>query len=362
MSANALRLVEMAVLAAAGGGLAAWGQRAGASARSRPASRGWAGRRDLADLVVPADTPGRIPLGEFGRVTLAALANHHVLGVGASQSYKTSGLAVRAVRAHPGPQLVLSAKPDLFYATVDPADPAHVALDLTGELPAGYRSIGWSPLDGAANPMGALRVGEMLARAATPADLRAASFWTERGALILAGLLLGYAQQPGRHDLTDLLRAATTENVEEPVGILRNLNAELPDQLADALDSLSGSRAREYRGGVFATVQSALSVYLDPAVLQASRSPGRFQPGMLRDGTISRLYLVGSLHDQVQAHPARPRPPRRGRTGLVRRPPATGPHPLSSGGAAAARPGRGHPARADPQPAAAVGGGRRDRD
>ena len=158
----------------------------------RKRSARWATRSDLAELRVRRPEPGRITLGHHGRTLIAAEERVSVMVVGPTQSGKTTGLVVPAMREWHGPVLATSIKADVLLHTL-------AARSELGEArvfdPTGATSLShavWSPLTAATTWTGARRTAAALLgvgdrRAGHSAD---DAFWRPAGARYLAALLL----------------------------------------------------------------------------------------------------------------------------------------------------------------------------
>ena len=84
----------------------------------RKRSARWATRSDLAELRVRRPEPGRITLGHHRRALIAAEERVSVMVVGPTQSGKTTGLVVPAMREWHGPVLATSIKADVLLHTL----------------------------------------------------------------------------------------------------------------------------------------------------------------------------------------------------------------------------------------------------
>ena len=80
----------------------------------RRRSARWARRRDLSTLRIRRAESSRITLGRHGRGLLAAEARASVMVVGPTQSGKTTGLVIPALREWAGPVVATSVKTDLL--------------------------------------------------------------------------------------------------------------------------------------------------------------------------------------------------------------------------------------------------------
>jgi type IV secretion system protein VirD4 len=183
----------------------------------RKRSATWATRADLAELRVRRSQQGRITLGYHRRALIAAEERASVMVVGPTQSGKTTGLVVPAMREWAGPVLATSTKADVLLHTL----PARSEL---GEArvfdPTGATSLGhavWSPLTASTSWTGARRTAAALLgigdrRASHHAD---DAFWRPAGARYLAALLYAATKPP---DLTmaDVLHWIATSDFDQP--------------------------------------------------------------------------------------------------------------------------------------------------
>ena len=285
----------LAVIAAAA---AAW--RLTSSVRDRtPRKRAarWATRGDLADLRVRRPEPGRITLGHHGRALIAAEERVSVMVVGPTQSGKTTGLVVPAIREWHGPVLATSTKADVLLHTL----PARSEL---GEArvfdPTGATSLShavWSPLTASTTWTGARRTAAALLgvgdrRASHSAD---DSFWRPAGARYLAALLYAATKTP---DLTmaDVLHWIATSDFDQPTKLLDATSRADATAAIDSIQSVKGSDHR-FASSLLQTIATALDPWQEPQVAGATMGQSRISADWLLDAT-NTLYVVAPADDQ----------------------------------------------------------------
>ena len=215
--------------------------------------------------------------------------------VGPTQSGKTTALAVPAILEWAGPILATSVKADLLHETlewrrslgdVQCYDPTG-ATDLSG-CGAGYRPAGWSPLARAITWPGARRIASALCSVARAGDggMEDAGFWYANAEKLLAPLL--FAAATAGASMADVVRWLDEEEASEVLLALEL--AGVPEALRAARASLG--REERQRSSVYATAETVVAAFADPAVAAFGREvrhrPGgtRRQPG--RDAVLLR--------------------------------------------------------------------------
>ncbi|MGC9962140.1 MAG: type IV secretory system conjugative DNA transfer family protein [Acidimicrobiales bacterium] len=258
---------------------------------------GWAASRDLRALEVTRPPGNRIVLGTHGRRMLAAEAGQSVLLVGPSQSGKTSGLAIPAIREWDGAVVATSVKSDLVRETIEQRrarGPVQL-YDPTGAT--GLPACGWSPLSSAGTWAGAKRLASALCSVArADGGMEDAGFWYASAEKLLAPLLLAAASAGA--GMSDVVRWIDDEELHEPLLALELVG--VPDALRAARTSFG--REERQRSSVFATAETIVAGFADPAVAAASSGPGVDAAG-LADGSSRTLYCCAPAREQERLRP-----------------------------------------------------------
>ena len=302
----------------------------------------FATRRDLAPLVVDRPVPaGRFVLGRaLGQ--LVATEDRHaasqprrrrrnkmrlgdrgsVAVIGPSRSGKTANV-IAGLLDWAGPAVVVSVKRDLIDAT-------RAARERKGQTrvfdPSGVSGIPpealarWTPLRAAGTPRGAQKAASALAASIPRAGVDGgADYWVKQAEILLAGLL-GAAALDGDHTMLDVAEWVFTKSIPvkgQPHDIVDVLNrvkqtgTPVEQEAAAAamlqLDAVWNLDER-VRSSVYATVQTVVQAWLDPAVDESATLRGRNQQCIdldwLTDPNESNtLYLVSPLDDQKRLAP-----------------------------------------------------------
>lgn len=258
----------------------------------------WATRRDLRGLRVAGSRAGRLVLGRAVSARgargplLATEARHSVLVVGATQSGKTTGLAVPAILEWDGPVVATSVKGDLATLTLPwrRTQGTCWVFDPTTNSGVGPTSA-WSPLCEASSWSGAQRVASWLVEA-TPArgGLSESAFWFAASAKLLAPLLL--AATLGGLGMADVVRWTNGGQFDEASACLQLAGC------SDALGALAASDQRDdrIRSSVLTTLETVLAPWEDPVVAGKSDHPD-IDPARLLEGRHT-LYLCGPTYEQ----------------------------------------------------------------
>lgn len=266
----------------------------------RPESAEWAKPRDLKPLLVRRPSPGRLTLGTVDRRLIATEAQHSVAVIGPSGTGKTTGFAIPALLEWDGPVLATSIKGDIVEATVNQRS-SHGEVwvyDPVGST--GHAPTGWSPLTGAADWQGALRMAAWLvstARAGERGGLQDSDFWYAVSQKLLAPLL--HAAAIGGHTMRDVVRWVDLQDKDHPLRAL---------QVADALDAIQAfqatlNREDKARSSAYTTTETVLAAFADPAVLTTTNAPPAFTPARLLDGGNHTVYISGPVHEQARLRP-----------------------------------------------------------
>ncbi len=267
--------------------------------RRRAPSARWATRRDLGDLRISGAQPGRLTLGRFGRSLIAAEAGQSVIAIAPTQSFKTTGLAIPALLEWSGPVVATSVKSDLLLDTfahrggrgeVMVFDPAQV----TSMVPRTKAS----PLWGATNWRGAMRVAHWLASAArtgSGSGLQDADFWFSSAEKLLAPLL--FAAAANSRSIGTVVRWLDEgpESSEDEVIELLEKKGEVPEAKLAYL--ATQNRDERQRSSVYTTAETVVAAFADPRVDEET-AVAEYSPATLLDGGAHTLYLCAPLHEQ----------------------------------------------------------------
>ena len=218
-----------------------------------------------------------------------------------------------------GPAVVVSVKRDLIDAT-------RAARDLCGETmvfdPSGVSGLPsaglarWSPLRAASSPRGAQKAAAALAASIPRSGVDGgADYWVKQAEILLTGLL-GAAALATDRTMLDVAHWVFTKNIpvkkqaNEILAILRRVKDTGTPAAREAaaaamlqLDAVWNMDER-VRSSVYATVQTVVQAWLDPAVdASATLDDPEVQRFVdldwLTDPTTSNtLYLVAPLDDQ----------------------------------------------------------------
>ena len=301
----------------------------------------FATRADLATLVVASPPPaGRLVLGVVEGVLVATEDRHlapvtspstkvrarqgdrgSVAVIGPARSGKTANLTASLLEWS-GPAVVVSVKRDLIDATL--ARRAKVG-DIAVFDPSGVsgmdleRLARWSPLRAAASATGAQKAATALAAAIPRAGVEGGmDYFAKQAEILLAGLLGTAALDPAR-SMADVARWVLTKDMPTPGGppsqVLEILRQAVRDPARSAaaeaaivqLDSVWKNDERT-RSQFYATAQTAVHAWLDPAVAASARrdeAQGRWVDleWLAQGGRANTLYLVSPLDDQRRLAP-----------------------------------------------------------
>lgn len=299
--------------------------------------------RDLAPLIVPRPVPsGRFVLGRVHghlvatedrraaersgtrrRASFRQGDRGSVAVIGPSRSGKTVNV-IAGLLDWDGPAVVVSVKRDLIDAT-------RVARDRVGTTqvfdPSGVSGLPatglarWSPLRAAATPRGAQKAAVALAASIPRSGVDGgADYWVKQAEILLTGLL-GTAALDRDCTMLDVVHWVFTKDIpqkKKPNTILEILrdtkaNGTPAEQEAAAAAMLQLDAVwkldERVRSSVYATVQTVVQAWLDPAVDESATlagSPRRAFVDLdwLTDPTqANTLYLVAPLDDQKRLAP-----------------------------------------------------------
>jgi type IV secretion system protein VirD4 len=301
----------LALLAAAGGGLALVTGRAsraggagGALSGAPGAGARWARAGELRSLRTAAASShrtGRLVLGRRGLAgrLLYAEHRHALVAFGPPQSGKSAGIAIPALLDWNGPAVACSIKTDLLAAT-------HARRRALGEVfvfdPFGLApqtpTHTWSPLNGASSWDAALEVAWRLASAAEVdrRGVESGDFWALAAEQRLAPLL--YTAAASGAGMDAVVRWVYGQGARELHEALMQISGEAEDdlRLLDAHAAYDAVRAFEAqadrtRTSIEATAQTLLRAYRFQRVLRSAQS-SEITPDRLLDGSAT-LYLIG---------------------------------------------------------------------
>ena len=276
-----------------------WLRRRGRRKRTsdEPEPARWATAADLKPLIVKRPTPGRITLGTAHGKLLAAEPGHSLLVMGPTQSGKTTGLAIPAIRDWHGPVVATSVKSDLLddtLATRMRRGDVWV-YDPTRSIETMPTST-WSPLAGCDTWQGALRTASWLTDAARSDGPGDAEFWLANAAKLLAPLL--YAAATSGRTIADVVRWVDTQETKEP-----KVELELVGE-AEPINALEATLRREerVRSSVYTTAETVLRAFADPQVARSAAS-SEISPDRLLAGGQHTLYISAPMHEQGRLRP-----------------------------------------------------------
>ena len=255
-----------------------------------------------------ADRAG-LYLGWGERGPVRGRPDEHLLVLGPPRSGKTTRVLCFGLLTHPGPAVVTSTKPDVFFLTAwARARLGRVWLWCPGgnlEVPEGAEELCWSPVVGCEAWDEAVARAHALSTAARPDPSAHDAHWVERAQALLAPLL--HAAAIGKGDMAVVLSWLHRRDLRVPLSLLDETSSR---RAADVLVGIAQTEARE-QSGIFSTADSLLAAYRTDAALQAARFPN-FDPAefarstdtvyICAPGTAQALYapLVVALLDQVR--------------------------------------------------------------
>lgn len=302
----------------------------------------FATRHDLAPLVVRRPVPaGRFVLGRAHGQLVATedrrAAEHSprrrssgyrqgdrgsVAVIGPSRSGKTVNV-IAGLLDWSGPAVVVSVKRDLIDATRVARDKIGVTkvFDPSGvsRLPPGGLAR-WSPLRSAATPRGAQKAAVALAASIPRSGVDGgADYWVKQAEILLTGLLGAAALDPDC-TMLDVAHWVFTKDIPQKkqtntvLRILRDAKKHGTPAAREAaaaamfqLDAVWKLDER-VRSSVYATVQTVVQAWLDPAVDDSARLANPTQSFVNLDWLTdpeqaNTLYLVAPLDDQQRLAP-----------------------------------------------------------
>ncbi len=243
----------------------------GAGKRRAPSAR-WASRSDLEPLRVPEPQPRRLTLGRSGRHLLAAQERQSVITFAPTESHKTTGLAIPALLEWQGPVLATSIKSDLLMDTFAHRQSVGEVMVFDPARVTGMEPSRATPLWGATNWRGAMRVAHWLAAAARTGSggLHDADFWFAAAEKLLAPLLFAAASS-GR--TMQAVVGWLDEGPEVNDAKIEELLTETGEEAAGRAWQATQNREERQRSSVYTTAEMILSAFADP--LRRRRDRGR---------------------------------------------------------------------------------------
>ncbi|MEY9846379.1 type IV secretory pathway TraG/TraD family ATPase VirD4 [Streptacidiphilus sp. BW17] len=223
-------------------------------------------RPSLADRkpgeIAPADRGILVGSVSPGRTEVRASWEDVIVAIMAPRSGKTSGLAIPAILAAPGPVLLTSNKAanDAFTATVDARAKVGTVWTLDPQQIAHHpRQMWWDILADARDLAGAKRLAGHFV-AASVNESSGSDFWSTAASNTLGALFLAAASH--RRPITDVLAWLASPADRTPVDLLTDAGH---DAVAAQLQG-TVSGATETRDGIYETARQYANCLLDPDV------------------------------------------------------------------------------------------------
>ena len=261
-------------------------------------SSAWASLRDLRSLIVPAPERGRLVVGRVKGKLIAAERNQSIIVIGPTQSMKTSGFAIPAIKEWQGPVLATSVKSDLLTHTIEGRKEKGDVWVYDPTQSTAQQGSGWSPLASCGTWHGAQQTASWLCGAAPSgrAGLSDAEFWYAAAGKLLAPLLYGAARS-GR-TITDVVRWV---NLQEEKEVYAALEGGEPGA-ADAATASFGRDIRQ-KSSIYTTAETVLAAYEDPVVAESAQMCDIAARSFLSKGSQKTLYVVAPSHEQQRLRP-----------------------------------------------------------
>ncbi|MCD0485234.1 TraM recognition domain-containing protein [Streptacidiphilus sp. ASG 303] len=242
------------------------------------------------DAIAPADRGILIGTLPPGRSEVHASWEDVIVAIMAPRSGKTSGLAIPAILAAPGPVLLTSNKAanDAYTATVDARARVGTTWTLDPQQIAHHpQHMWWDILADARDLAGAKRLAGHFVTASVD-ESSGSDFWSTAASNTLGALFLAAASH--RRPITDVLAWLSSPSDRTPVDLLTDAGH---DAVAAQLQG-TVSGATETRDGIYETARQYASCLLDPEIaawVTPSRRLPEFKP---YDFATSRdtLYLL----------------------------------------------------------------------
>lgn len=276
---------------------------------------------ELAPLIVRRATSGRLIIGRIGRRLLATEAptshSHRrartgdrtsVAVIGPTRCGKTAN-AISGILDWPGPAILSSVKTDLMSATSSwRASLGQVRVyDPTGAT--GVPSHGWSPLRGATTITGAQQAARALVDAGPRSGVENLDFFLRLAEQVLWPILhMGAISGGTMRDVTHWVFGQAAPDESTQLGqllasALTDEDVDLRADAAEARDALLGTWTldRRTRASAYATAQTLLGPWTDPAILRAGEFNEIDLDWLL--GGNHTLYICSPLHEQQRLAP-----------------------------------------------------------
>ncbi|MFB7666904.1 type IV secretory system conjugative DNA transfer family protein [Kitasatospora sp. NPDC056138] len=251
-------------------------------------------RPSLSDLkpkeIAPADRGILLGALSPGRADVRSSWEDVLVAIMAPRSGKTSGLAIPAILAAPGPVLLTSNKAagDAFTATVDARAKVGTIWTLDPQQIAHHpRQMWWDILEDARDLAGAKRLAGHFV-AASVDESNGSDFWSTAASNTLGALFLAAASS--KRPITDVLAWLSSPADRTPVDLLTDAGHHAV--AAQLQGTVSG--ATETRDGIFETARQYASCLLDQEIatwVTPAKDVPEFKP---TDFATSRdtLYLL----------------------------------------------------------------------
>ncbi|MFJ4184215.1 type IV secretory system conjugative DNA transfer family protein [Kitasatospora sp. NPDC089509] len=217
--------------------------------------------RDVKDIA-PADRG--IPIGTLspGKAEVRASWEDVMVAIMAPRSGKTSGIAIPAILAAPGPVLLTSNKAanDAFTACVDARAKVGTVWTLDPQQIAHHpREMWWDILADARDLAGAKRLAGHFVTASVD-ESSGSDFWSTAASNTLGSLFLAAASH--RRPITDVLAWLASPSDRTPIDLLTDASHHAV--AAQLQGTVTG--ATETRDGIYETARQYASCLLDPEI------------------------------------------------------------------------------------------------
>ncbi|MFJ9447966.1 type IV secretory system conjugative DNA transfer family protein [Kitasatospora sp. NPDC101235] len=217
--------------------------------------------RDVKDIA-PADRG--IPIGTLspGKAEVRASWEDVMVAIMAPRSGKTSGIAIPAILAAPGPVLLTSNKAanDAFTACIDARAKVGTVWTLDPQQIAHHpREMWWDILADARDLAGAKRLAGHFVTASVD-ESSGSDFWSTAASNTLGSLFLAAASH--RRPITDVLAWLASPSDRTPVDLLTDAGHHAV--AAQLQGTVTG--ATETRDGIYETARQYASCLLDPEI------------------------------------------------------------------------------------------------
>ncbi len=269
--------------------------------RTPISSAHWATKKDLAPLLLSERPTKRILLGRLNEKRgpyVAVEGSHSLLVIGPTQSGKTTGIAIPAMRSWEGPVVATSVKTDLVRDTFVSRSKLGTTWVYDPSGVTGLANCNWNPLEDARTLAGAQRLASALIDATrVGAATSDGEFWYASAAKLLAPLFFAAAHATGSIDAVKVW--LDTQESAAVFSALSNADAP-PEEIAAALRSASASFGRDERqkSALYATAETIVDTFVTPTRIATND----FSPRDLFEGE-NTLYLCAPSHEQRRLRP-----------------------------------------------------------